>query len=74
MQPDSNEQEFWMVWNGSPGGSAPTRKHATAADAMAEAMRLARVNPRSEFYVLHAVRKYVADIDVKPVELTVKFP
>jgi hypothetical protein len=46
---------FWMIWN--PMGHAPTYKHVTPESARAEAQRLARMNPGSEFYVLRAEAK-----------------
>lgn len=45
-------KEFWMVWRDN--GHAPTRKHATEAEARSEAERLARVNPGAELHVLQA--------------------
>lgn len=45
---------FWMVWN--PSGHAPTHKHASLNDAVAEARRLAAIVPGQHFYVLAAVK------------------
>lgn len=45
--------KFWMVW--SPQGRDPTYRHLTLAAAKAEAARLARANPMSQFCVLECV-------------------
>lgn len=44
---------FYMVWN--PNGRAPTYRHDTYPQAMAEARRLAGLNPSEQFVVLAAV-------------------
>lgn len=41
---------YWVVWR--EGGSVPTKKHATRADAEQEAIRLASYNPGYRFVVL----------------------
>lgn len=61
--------KFWMVW--SPQGGAPTRKHASRAEADAEAERLAEKTPLRQFFVLKAVGGFVAEIPTtRPIELT----
>lgn len=47
---DELNGKFWMVWN--PNGRQPTYKHPTKESAIAEAGRLARMNPNERFYVL----------------------
>lgn len=46
---------FWMVTGAM---NAPRIRHATFADANAEAQRLATANPGTEFYVLEAIAGY----------------
>lgn len=69
-------QRFYVVWN--PAGGAPTVRHDYYSDAMAEARRLARLNPQQEFIVLAAVAvamvpdpvvvtEYVGPIAIAPV-------
>lgn len=48
-----NANKFWAVWR-IDGGSPPAKRHATFAEAKAEAERLAS-NQTSEYYVLEAV-------------------
>lgn len=64
---------FWLVWNPSRG--APTFRHDSKLSAIAEAERLARANPGSEFYVLQALvlrcvddmqRVVLGDVDELP--------
>lgn len=57
---------YWVVWR--EGGSVPTKKHATRADAEQEAMRLARLYPRSRFVVL--VSQIAVMQQPLPVEVT----
>lgn len=45
---------FWIVW--SPDGATPPRaRHDSERAAIAEAERLARLNPGKEFFALAAV-------------------
>ena len=44
---------FWLVWN--PTGGVPTHRHPTFESAKAEAERLARLNPNTEFFVRTSV-------------------
>jgi len=46
----SNEQQKWFVWN--PKGHQPRFVHDSYPSALAEAKRLARLNPGAKFYVL----------------------
>lgn len=62
----SDDAAFWMVW--SPTGRPATVRHGSPAAANAEAERLARLDPRSEFYVLRAERRVKA-VAVVSVEL-----
>jgi hypothetical protein len=45
---------FWMVFNDSVTGRAPTWKHPTKEAAQQEAERLAALNPGIRFWVLEA--------------------
>lgn len=45
-----SNQVFWLIWN--ERGHAPTCKHQTRPSAVAEAERLARMNPGQSFHVL----------------------
>ena len=46
-------RHFFLVWN--PAGRNPTHRHGTYDGALAEARRLADLNPGAEFYVLRAL-------------------
>ena len=59
-----DESPFWMVWN--PQGHQPTHKHGTEQEAIAEAERLARLNPKQRFHVLEA--KCCCIFDPQPVK------
>jgi hypothetical protein len=48
--------EFWLVWN--PKGGAPTYKHLSVKEALAEARRLSGTCPGHEFFVLKAIGGY----------------
>ena len=48
------DKRFWMVFNDSIGGQAPTYKHPTLGAARIEAERLAKLNPGVRFWVLEA--------------------
>ena len=61
---DERETAFWVVWNGQ-GRGPPTVKHKKKIDADGEAMRLAQLHPGTTFYVLRAIRAYVAEIEIK---------
>lgn len=52
---DQQPDQFWLVWN--PAGSNPGYRHESRSGALAEAERLASMNPGSEFYVLCAVTR-----------------
>lgn len=53
---------FYIVW--SPTGKLPpSRRHASPYEASAEAERLARLSPGSEFYVLESITR-VSTTDV----------
>jgi len=45
--------KFWVVWN--PNAGAPTFRHPTREQALAEAERLAARNPNAAFVVLEAL-------------------
>ena len=45
--------DFYVVWN--PRGNWPMRRHSFEYQALAEAERLAQINPGEEFYVLRAI-------------------
>ncbi|EFO33569.1 conserved hypothetical protein [Roseibium sp. TrichSKD4] len=61
--------KFWMVWN--PIGHTPTRKHRSREDANREATRLAKKNPRQNFFVLKAVGGFATeDTPVIPIKMT----
>ncbi len=51
--------KFWAVWNISSG--PPTYQHHTKEAALAEAERLARLNPGGMFYVLEAIEARYVD-------------
>lgn len=51
--------KFWMVYGS--GKAAPTKRHTSKESAMAEANRLAKKHPGTEFFVLKAVRGAMAD-------------
>ena len=51
-------ERFWMVVN--PSGSTPRVKHCSRGGADREAMRLAKMNPGQEFFVLKAVVGFAA--------------
>lgn len=54
---------FWMVYGAGRG--SPTAKHKTPESAIAEATRLARVAPDTEFFVLQAVAHVVKrDVEI----------
>lgn len=50
--------QFWMVWR--ENGSAPTCRHFTKQIALAEAERLAALNPGEVFFVLKATAGVVS--------------
>lgn len=60
------EAPFWFVWN--PQGHAPTFRHSSNQGAIAEAERLARLNPKQRFFVLEA--KTSCMFDPQPVTWT----
>jgi len=62
------ESEFWCVWGGHKE-RPPTVRQFQTGDAMAEAMRLAQLQPGQTFYVLKAVKAYRAEIEIKSVFL-----
>ena len=51
---DEMNGRFWMVFNDSLSGRAPTFKHPTLESAKQEAERLSRLNPGIRFWVLEA--------------------
>jgi len=56
----AHPEKFWLVW--CPNGlRPPTYRHDTHESAEQEAVRLARLNPGKEFYVLAALKVAVAD-------------
>lgn len=58
---------FWMVYGAGKG--APTRRHKTPDSALAEARRLARTAPDTEFFVLQTIAHVVKrDVDVTPMD------
>lgn len=50
---------FWMVWNHN--GTAPRYKHTTRIGAGEEAIRLAKLWPGQQFYVLEAVSRVIVN-------------
>lgn len=58
--------QFWMIYGLHQ--KAPTARHKTEEGAIAEATRLARANPGTEFFVLEATHHVVKrDVDVTPI-------
>ena len=53
MEDNMAQQEipFWLVWN-PKGCGQPKHRHSTHESAIAEARRLALLNPGEDFYVL----------------------
>jgi len=49
----SEPTKFWAVWRDT-GGSAPTKRHSTKDEALAEAFRLA-TQSSERYYVLEAI-------------------
>lgn len=55
--PPADEMEFWLVW--SPDGRfPPSKRHASEAEARAEAKRLAASKTGSDFFVLRATSRH----------------
>lgn len=52
-------KKFWMVY--SPQGHAPTYKHWSRESADTEAVRLAKMNPGRQFFVLKAMAGFEAE-------------
>ena len=52
-------EQFWVVWN--PQRNPPMYKHMTEEAAIAEAERLARLNPDHTFIVLEAIAARTTD-------------
>lgn len=48
-------QGKFFVWSAGPNGQIPRFQHDTAESAKVEAERLARLNPGTEFHILHSV-------------------
>ncbi len=46
------QKTFWLVWS---GGGSPTYRHDDEGRAIAEASRLARLNPGTSFAVLESI-------------------
>lgn len=63
----TTDDSFFLVWN--PKGNSPRVKHNFECQAVAEAERLARLNPSDEFYVLKATHHCKA-VTVKTTELS----
>ena len=62
MQRRKNKQtRFWMVYNTSPNGRAPTYPHQSRDAADREAQRLARENPGQCFIVLKSMGGFLAE-------------
>lgn len=55
-------EKFWLIWN--PVGRAPSCKHPTEFEAIAEAERLAKQNPGQEFITLEAHDVYRGEVTV----------
>ena len=53
MSSDLRCAPFWFVWN--PDGRSPSFRHRSEDSAVAEAERLARINPGETFVVLESV-------------------
>lgn len=58
---------FWMVYN--PRHSAPRVQHPTHKEAVAEAQRLARLQPDDTFYVLAVSAIVKAEVSVSTTEV-----
>lgn len=58
----NDEGKFWMVWN--PKGYSPQVKHGSECEAAAEARRLAAKQPQDAFYVVAAMQKVTAKVQV----------
>lgn len=66
--PPADEMEFWLVW--SPDGRfPPSKRHASEAEARAEAKRLAASKTGSDFFVLRATSRHRV---TRPVEARVE--
>lgn len=65
------DETFWLVWC-PEGATFPAHKHRSVEEAEREAERLARQNPKSRFYVLHAVAAF-EKTDVVRIELEPPF-
>lgn len=50
-----NDKKFWLIWNPSQIGHAPTYRHTTYESAKKEAERLARMSRGHDFYILEAL-------------------
>lgn len=57
-----NTEQFYMVWN--PNRGTPRVKHATHAEAKAEAERLAAKQPGDTFYILRS--RNAVTVEKKP--------
>lgn len=67
------QSRFWMVFNTSHFGRAPTYTHETREAADKEAARLARQNPGQCFIVLKSMGGFIAEQpEVQPVKIVAR--
>ncbi|MFG1461787.1 hypothetical protein V5F77_02725 [Xanthobacter sp. DSM 24535] len=65
-----SEKAFFLVWN--PEGRTPHYRHPSQASALAEAKRLAALNPGQKFYVLQPLAIAATRDPVEIVHLVVE--
>lgn len=70
MHNKDKRSRFWLVFNISPSGRAPTYPHTSREAADKEASRLARQNPGQCFIVLKSMGGFIAEQpEVRPVKI-----
>lgn len=65
------QHKFWIVFgmNGYSGGS-PTYIHTSKKLAKSEAKRLARENPKKQFYVMKPIKGFTAKMPLEKVRIS----